>query len=322
MHQFAETKPPAERKAIQNIISKADFTSENAFENSLIEISKSADISAQTKLEISREFDGANVFSVDDMDSTLKEVKSHKQKIQNAIDLKSSEKDSLKTEIVNLESKIEELPVEDPKRKEITKELEQKKESLRQTETEIESLESTKPKDISFQLREGFSAKLNPDGSRSIKINSLDFAIKLPSNFLPLTGTKNLRSINLAFPYFALKNQNIARFIFSPNLKNNDVPNKGNRKMGHLILDSLGIDDTKILSEENIKQLNVDLSRLTSIPGKNGQECLIELGGFDIASQSLNKKRFAEVLKYVRENRGLRDDLFFAKYKDFQNPDT
>ncbi len=302
LHQFAKSKPPKEQKAIQRIIAKADFTNENAFENTLAEISQNTDISTQTKLEISRKYDGANVFSVDDMDSTLKEVKNHKQKIEKAIDLKSRENDLREAEIDSLKSEIEELPFGDTKRQELELKLKQKTVALKHTKSVIENLKNANPKDISFQLREGFSAKLNPNGTRSIRINSVDFVIKLPSNFLPLTGAKNLWSINLAFPYLALRSQNIADDIFSPHLRNNDVPSKENRKMGHLILSSLGIDDTKILSEENIKQLNIDLARLTSIPAKTSQECLIELGIYDIASQSLNKQRFIEVLKFMRKN--------------------
>ena len=143
-----------------------------------------------------------------------------------------------------------------------------------------------------------------------------DFAIKLPSNFLPFTDLKNLRSINLAFPYKILKNQNIANIIFSPNLKNNSVPTKRNRDISHLILSTLKIDDSKILSENNILQLNKDLSRLTSVQnGKSSKEKLIDLGIFDIQSQSLDKSKFREILKFIRENRSLDDDAFFDKLK-------
>lgn len=317
LYHLAESKPLAEKTAIFSIINKADFTSETAFSTSLVEISQSADISNETKLEISREFNGANVFSVDDMNYTLKEVKNHKEKIENAISTKSCEKSSLDLEIDTLEDELEKLPLDDPKRKELEAEINQKKEALEQTENEINQLEKEKPKDISFQLREGFSAKLNPDGSRSIKILAKDFAIKLPSNFLPLTTTKNLRAINLSFPYLALKNQNIADYIFSPNLDNNSVPSKSQRDIGHLIISTLGFDDKRILSEENIKQLNKDLSKLTLGVGR-GQENLIELEIYDISSQSIDKTRLAEVLKVVREGRDLEDTLVFEKIKNIQ----
>ena len=316
LEKFSADRPPSERRAIQNIISKADFTNENAFTTSLTEIIQSSEISKETKLEISRQF-GVDVFSVDDMDNTLKEVENHKEKIENIIRTKSREKYSLDSEIKTLENELGKLALYDPKREELKTKIEQKKEILKKTETEINRLEKGKPKDISFQLREGFFAKLNDDGSRSIKIIEDGFAIKLPSIFLPLTTTKNLRAINLSFPYLALKNQNIANIIFSPNLINNFVPSKSQRDMGHLILSTLKIDDSQILSEGSIKQLNKDLSRLTSVQnGKSAQEKLIDLGVFDIASQSLDKEKFRGILKTIRENRGLNDDLFFEKIKN------
>ena len=310
LHHFAENKPPAERRAIQNIIGNADFTSENAFSTSLAEISQSAEISQETKLEISQEFNGANVFSVDDLNAGLKQQKTRKVAIENAISTKSREKNQLDLEIEQLENELEKLPLDDPKREELATKIEQKKEVLENTETQIKDLEKTTPKDVSFPLREGFSAKLNDDGSRSIKINSQNFAIKIPSNRLPFTTTKNLRAINLAFPYTILKELHIADTIFSPNLENNTVPSKSQRDMGHLILSSLGIDDTQILSTENIKKLKKDLSFLQPQNGKTGKENLIELGVYDVGSRSLDKEKFREILKRIRENRGLGDGFF------------
>ncbi len=316
LSEFAESKPPKERRAIENIISKADFTSENAFATSLTEISQSSEISNATKLEISREFNGARVFSVNDLDNGLKQQQTRKTEIENAINSKSREKTALSSDIENLEDELEKLPLNDPKRQELEEKIEQKKEVLKQTKSDIVTLEKAKPKEVSFSLRSGFSAKLNDDGTRSIRINSRDFAIKLPSNFLPFTDTKNLRSINLAFPYLALKNQDIANIIFSPNLENNSVPTKRNRDMSHLILSTLKIDDSQILSENNILQLNKDLSRLTSVQnGKSSQEKLIDLGVFDITSQSLDKEKFRGILTFIRENRGLNDDVFWGKIK-------
>jgi hypothetical protein len=301
LHQFAESKPPAERKAIQNIISKADFTSESAFSTSLAEISQSAEISNETKFEISREFGGANIKSVGGMDYQLKEIKSHTKAIEKEIGVKSSEKNDLDSEIEDLENELNSLPLDDPKRQELEEKLEQKKEVLEQTENEIDRLEKGKPKETKFVLREGFSAKLNKDGSRSIKIGE-NFAIRIPSNRLPFTDTKNLRAINLAFPYKVLKDLHIADTIFSPNLENNSVPSKSQRDLGHLILSSLGIDDAKILSEENIQQLKKDLSFLNPQNGKTGQENLIELGVFDVGSQSLDRVRLKKSLEFVRDN--------------------
>ncbi len=82
LHNFAGSKPPAERRAIQNIIVNADFTSETAFSTSLAEISQSAEISTETKLEISREFGGSHIDSVDGMGFQLKQVKEHTQALK------------------------------------------------------------------------------------------------------------------------------------------------------------------------------------------------------------------------------------------------
>ena len=301
LHQLAESKPSKERKAIQQIISKADFSNENAFNTSLSQIAQSKDISTETKVEISREFNGAEVFSVDDLDHTLKEVKSHRNEINTMIDTKSHKKEVLDTEIEQLEDKIDKLPLYSLERQELEEKLERKQKDLAETEIEINYLEK-QPKSISFQLREGFSAKLNPDGSRSIYFNTENFSLKLPSHFLPFTTNKNLRTINLAFPYKILRNLHIADMIFSP-LENNTVPSTSQRKMGHLILNSLGIDDTRILSEESIKQVKKDLSQLTEFSGKSPKECLIELGIYDIQSRSLNKSNFRGILNEIRENR-------------------
>ena len=103
--------------------------------------------------------------------------------------------------------------------------------------------------------------------------------------------------------------------VFSPNLENNAVPSKSQRDMGHLILSSLGIDDTRILSEENIKQLKRNLAFLIPQNGNTPQEHLIELGVFDINSQSLDKAKFRGILKTIRENRDVDNELFFEKMK-------
>ena len=314
LHQFAENKPPVERKAIQKIISRANFSDENSFDSSLIEIAQSSDISNITKLEIFREFDGAKVFSVNQMDAGLKQLKNRKNKVSKALNAKSQTKKYLDLEIKTLEKELEKLSHNDPKRKELENKITQREEALKQTNTEIVSLKIEKAKDVSFQLRDGISAKLNSDGSRSINISSEDFSIKIPSNFLPFSGNRNLRSINIAFPYLALRSQNIADVIFKPNLSNDSIPSHDQRNLGHLILDSLGIPDDKILSEFDISQMKTDLLRLTSLQsGKTGQECLIDLGIYDISTQNIDKVQFKKVLVFIRENRGLRDDLFGEK---------
>lgn len=298
LHQFAESKPPKERNAIQNIIAKADFSHANAFNTSLTEIGKSTDISRETKFELSKEF-GTNIMSVDGLDNTLKEVKEHKGKIEKAISSKSAQKQKLDSKIESLENDLEKLPIDSPKRNELESQIEQKKQELENTESAISELEKNKPKEVSFELRKGISAKLNPDGSRSIRLDNEDFSIKMPSHFLPLTTTRNLRSINMTFPYAILKKHKIAHLIF-PNMTNNSIPSKENRKMGHLILSSLGIDDTKILSEEKINQLEKSLKIFDFDNGNTVLENLISLGIYNVQSQSMDKAVLKKLLNNTK----------------------
>jgi len=302
LYQFAETKPPQERKAIQRIISKADFSNESAFSNSLAQISQSAEISKETKFEVVKVFSGVDIYSVDGMDYQLEQVKEHTKAIQREIDNKSRKQESLDSEIEDLENELSNLSLGSPKRQELEEKIEQKKEQLENTKDEIKRLEKGKPKETSFVLREGFLAKLNPDGSRSIKIGE-NFAIKLPSNRLPFfSGDKNMRTINLVFPFKTLRDLQIADVIFSPNMENNTVPTKSQRDMGYLILSSLGINDTKILSEENIKKLKKDLQFLKHKGGKSPKEYLIELGIYDVGSQSLDREEFKKRLELIKDN--------------------
>ena len=156
---------------------------------------------------------------------------------------------------------------------------------------------------------------LNPDGSRSIKIESENFNIQLPDNNLPLMGTRNLRSINVAFPFLALRSQNISDEIFVPDLMDNGIPTKAQRDMAHLILSLLGVDDSRILSEKDFAQLKKDLSHLTDKDsGKTGRECLVELGLYNVASQNVNKTKLKKALRFIRENRG--EVLNYSKLKE------
>ncbi len=54
-----------------------------------------------------------------------------------------------------------------------------------------------------------------------------------------------------------------------------------------------------------LKQLKKDLSMLNLKNGKTAQENLIELGIFDVASQSLNINNFKNRLTSIRENRDI-----------------
>ena len=69
-------------------------------------------------------------------------------------------------------------------------------------------------------------------------------------------------------------------------------------RMGNLILNSLGIDDSRILSEDHVKQLKKDLMFLKPQGGKSPKEHLIDLGVYDVSSQSLDKHKLKKILKY------------------------
>ena len=74
--------------------------------------------------------------------------------------------------------------------------------------------------------------------------------------------------------------------------------------MTHLILSSLGIDDSKILSEKDISQLENDLSCLIGEKSrKTGRECLIELEIYDLAKQKINKTQFKKALRFIKEKK-------------------
>ncbi len=315
LHEIAEKKPPAERAAIQQIIYKADFSSSSAFAASLKEIQASENISEATKLEISQEFGGGKVKSVKQMDRRLKKIQKEQKRVSQAIESKNAETENLKTEVSGLKKQLEDLSPNDQKRKMLEKEIREKKATLEETENAIKLLTETK-KDVSFTLREGITAKLNPDGSRSIIIDTESFEIRLPSNNLPLTSTKNVRSVNLVFPLRFLKSQNVEKEVFALPVRQNGVPSRAQRNMGHLILSSLGFHDSQILSEENILQLREDISRLCgSQKGKSGRDNLIALKIFDIKEDKLNKEKLREVLEFIKENRGLTEELFTEKMK-------
>ena len=311
--KFAQDKPPAERKAIENIISNSNFTAENSFDLALSEIEKSSDISAKTKLDIQRKFKTTGINTVNDFDRTLKNEKQYKKDIEKQIQTRNTDIENLTNEIDNLSAELKNLPPNDPKRKEIQKQIEQKSELLKIYEQELSELNEAKPKNIQFQLRNDLLAILNSDGSRSIKMLNENFTIQLPKNSF-LMGMKNLRSINVAFPFMALRTQNMDNEIFTPNLQNGGIPDKNQRKMGHLILSELGYNDDKILSENEITQLKKDLSVLSDkYSGKTGRECLVELGIYDVASQNVNKTQLKKALQFIRENRG--KEVNFKKLK-------
>lgn len=303
LHQYAQTKSTVQQKAIQKIIAKADFTNQNAFTNTLSQISKSSEISTTTKLEIAQKFSNENVTTVVEMDNTLKQIQTRKKDLEKTINIKYVEKKSLKLEIENLENQLEKLPYHDPKREEIDVKLKEKKEALKDTENTIQTLEEESPKNVSFPLREGYTAKLNPNGTRTIEIDDLNFSLQLPENRL-FMNQKNMLSINLVFAYRAFALNGMER-IFTPNLENGAIPDKKNRLFGSRILKLLGYPTNQILSQTNIFQLQKDLSKLKqSGSSSTGMEDLKTLGIWDIAKQEVDNNRLNSCLWFIRKNRG------------------
>lgn len=302
LHQYAQTKSFTEKQAIENIITKADFTKENAFASSLSQISKSSEISIGTKLEITQKYNTENIATVGAMDNTLKQIQTRKMDIEKAIYTKKKEKKSLKSEIENLENQLGTLPPHDPKRKEIDAKLIEKTEKLKDTETTIQTLVEETPKDVSIPLRVGFTAKLNPNGTRTIEIDNFKFSVQLPENRL-FMSRKNMLSINLAFVYSEFSLNGMER-VFIPNLKSGAIPDKKNRLLGSRILKQLGYPINVILSQANIFQLHKDLGKLKQ-QGSNsaGIEDLEVLGIMDV-KQEVNISRLNACLSFIRENRG------------------
>ncbi len=226
LHRFTQTKPPQEQKAIEDIINNSNFTTVNCFDLALSEIEKSPDISTETKLDIQRKFKTTGINTVRAFDYTLKQEKKYKKNIEEKIRSRNSDVENLNDEIQNLNTELYKLPTDDPKRSELKARIREKGELLTTYEQELSVLNEAKPGNIQFQLRNDLMGMVNPDGSRSIKIASENFTIQLPSNNLPLMGAKNLRSINVAFPYLALRSQQISDEIFAPDLVDNSVPQK------------------------------------------------------------------------------------------------
>lgn len=314
LHEFAKTKPPEERKALEGIISNADFSASDSFDLTLRKIEKSELLSAETKFEIAQKFDGSKVFSVDRMDRNLKHLKKRKKEAAKELLKKKKTQIALNKEIEILEKKIKSLPPDSGERKELETKLETKKAQNEAQSNTIQELKAIENQAITFELREGFFAKENPDGSRCIVIDDMAFEIKLPTNRIFFMGRKNLRSLNLVFPFRALQKQNVAKYFFRPKLKSKSIPNKEQRNMSHLILSSLGLNDDVILSEENIAQMENDFRVLTTfMPAKSPKECFEALSILDTETGTLDKVKLKDVLGFMKENRGITEDLQKSK---------
>ena len=305
LHSFARTKPPKERKAIETIISNTNFTADNSFETALSEIENSSDISSETKFDIQRKFNTIGINTVRVFDITLKHEKKYKKNIKKKIRSRNFDIQNLNHEIQKLTTELGKLPLANPRRSALKAKIKEKSNLIISYEQELSVLNEAKPDKVQFQLRSDLMGVLNLDGSRSVNIVSENYTIQLPSHKLPFSGMQNLRSINVAFPYLALRSQQISDEIFAPDLVVNTIPTKAQRDMAHLIHSSLGIDDSRILSEKDISQIKDDLSCLTNTKsGETGRECLVKLKIYDVASQNVNRIQFKKALQFIRNNRG------------------
>lgn len=217
----------------------------------------------------------------------MKKEKQYKKFIEKKIQSRNTDIENINDEIQNLNAELDELPPDVPKNAELKTKIKEKGILLKNYEQELTVLKKVKPDKVQFQL---------------------------PSNNLPLMGEKNLRSIKVTFPFLALRSMHISNEIFAPDLVDSGVPTKAQRDISHLILSSLGIDDSQILSGKDITQLKNDLSYLVDTDsGKTGQECLIELGIYDVASQNVDRNQLKKALRFIRENRG--NERNFKKLK-------
>ncbi len=302
LHKYSENKPPQERKAIQSIIANADLSSENSFDLALTEIENSSEISETIKEEIVLKF--GKISSVGEMDSTLNQLKDHKEGIEKAISGKEEVRNTLEGEISDLKKEIENTEPFSKEREKLEKKLEAKVGSLKTAESEIRELKDNAPEDILFPLREGFTAKLDSDGSRIISIDGLNFDLKIPDNKMPFQGRKNMLTVNLAFNYNALHKSGMEG-LFNPPLGSGDVPDKNHRILSSKILSKLGYPTDTILSNDHIKQLKDDLSMLKQKDSNStGMEDATALGIYDISTQEIKMNRLTECLSFIKQNRG------------------
>ena len=305
LQDFAQTKSEPDRKAIERIVSNADFTAIDSFNLVLIQIEESTDITTATKIEIKQKFNTSGISTIPSIDDTLKDIQNYKTDIEQKIGSKKESNSILEAEITGLKEEIGKLPPDDPKRTELEEELQTKTEALKQGEDDLAELSQAKPEKVYFLLRQNILAVLNPDGSRSVKLIEDNFEIRLPRNIWILGNKPNMESVNLAFVASPMLKLDLAHTIFDPDLVNGAVPTKEQRLTGNIILVQLGYDTSRILSEDEIQQLEKDLEVLRDKDsGRSGREDLTELGIWSVAN-GLNKKSFKKVLRIIRENRGM-----------------
>ncbi|GEM_PF-3001253 len=303
LHNYAKSNlDTSDQKAVENILSNVDITSENSFDTALKTIASSSEVSDSAKEKIVTKF--GNISTIKDMDATLTDLKEQKEKLGEVVSRKEENRDLIKSDISKLEAKLNDPEITEQERSDLEKELAEKKQELETVKVEITSLQEQIPEKISFPLRNGFSAVLNSDGSRSIQIDGLNFVLKIPDNKMPFQGRKNVLTVNTAFTYGALRNSGIES-LFNPELNNADVPTRDQRVLCSKILTSLGYPDSEIISELQIVQLNKDLSLLRNKNSNtSGFEDITALGIWDDLNKQIDTNRLTDCLSYINKNRG------------------
>lgn len=302
LHDFATTKPPAERKAITSIIATADFRSSTSFTETLVKIKESEDISIATKREITQKFDPSHITSIKDMDLQLKKIKKAQRHIRQELSSYKAENDKIALKKRNKIKQLKALPLDDPKRKKLEREVQNLQDQEERVMKQVTSLEAARKTDISFELRPNYHVELSKDGTRSIRYQDYPFTIPLPSNTLPFQGRKNIRSLNTAFVFIPLHTAGMTDILYRPPLKSGVVPSKQHRDMTHFILSHLGYNDDVILSASDIHKLAKQLATLSSqAPTESGRYNLAELRIYDKFEDKVDMERLGEYLEMVRE---------------------
>lgn len=317
LHELAKSKPPKEREAISKIISKADFTSETAFNTSLEEISLSADISKETKREITLKFGTRPpVQTVKQMDSRLKKLNRENQKVIADIKTETSSYENLETELRTLNKKIKETDLSDAERDKLKADQEELKSKLKSSEARLHTLKETKKEEISLSLREGFKVVLTPKGKRQIQTSDSRLRVTLPSNRLPFSDGRNLQAVNFCFMLDTLNKSGLTEHLIKPNFKNGSTPGSQLRIFSNRIITLLGLNGGKILSQSDIGILNKDLLTLSkAYPTMTAFENLKALKIVDAKTRESNEDRLFKLLLLIRENRETESSLKLERIK-------
>ncbi len=310
LREFAKTKPPKEQKAISQIITKADFTSKSAFNDTLIQIEESEDISRETKKEIALKFGRSEVRSVKQMDNRLKLLKKENQKVLSKIEEERTYNSGLKSKLKELDKKLKNASLTYEEQEKLKAEKKQIEDQIKTSKSELQKLEEAKKEEISFPLRKGFKAVLKKNGKRQIQTLDGKLTVTLPSNKPLFSSGKNRQSINFAFVQNALMKSGLATHLIKPSFKNKSTPDRSLRVYSDKIIRTLGLQNDQILSSADLDVLIKDLMLLAEYkPAFSPYENLKSLGIIDKENRMLKKNVFFKYLEYLRESRGLTSSL-------------